>query len=325
MIIVTGAAGFIGSAILWRLNQEGLNDIFVVDHFGKQSKWKNLVKRNFSSMLHKNEFLAWLQTEGKKQKIEAIFHMGACSSTLQMDMDYLLSNNVQYSMKIFEHCAEFSIPLIYASSAATYGLGEHGYSDQAEVLPKLHPINPYGYSKQLFDLWASKQTRKPPFWCGLKFFNVFGPNEYHKEDMRSLVAKAYPQIIKSGELKLFKSHHPDYGHGEQKRDFIYIKDVVDVILHCWKEAIPSGIYNVGTGQARTFADLGSAVFSALNMKPVFEWVDMPHELRDQYQYFTQADLNQLRKIVRYRKPFTALEDAIQDFVRNYISQKDQYL
>lgn len=326
MLVVTGGAGFIGSAFLWGLNKVGRDDIVVVDEFDSSIKWKNLVKRRFDLVLQKEELLPWLEKNGSKNQIEAIVHMGACSSTTQMDMGYLLSTNSSYSMALFRYCADLDIPFIYASSAATYGLGEQGYADKRSLIPSLLPINPYGYSKQLMDTWAIRQKKVPTHWYGLKFFNVFGPNEYHKGDMQSLVAKAYPQIEKRGTLRLFKSHHKDYADGEQKRDFIYIKDVVRIMLHfLLAKTTPSGIYNVGTGIARTFADLGKGVFSALGLEPKFEWIDMPQELRAQYQYFTQADIDNLRQVAKFAEPFTKMEEAIHDYVTNYLCKEDPYL
>lgn len=328
MIIITGGAGFIGSSLVWALNQKAYEDIVIVDALRDGTKWKNLVKRKFTQILHKDELFTWLQDTKNASAVEAILHMGACSATTEMNMDYLLKNNVQYSMRLFEFCAQAKIPFVYASSAATYGLGEIGYKDESQVAQQLRPINPYGYSKQLFDLWALKQKQTPLCWYGLKFFNVFGPNEYHKEGMRSLVAKAYPQVLKQGQIKLFKSYLENYAHGEQMRDFIYIKDVVKVCLHFLeKKPKQSGLFNVGTGKSRSFVDLGKAVFSAVdkNQKADFEWIEMPHELRGQYQYFTEADLTRLRKVGDYHEPFMSLEDSITDYVSDYLVKEDSYL
>lgn len=328
MIIVTGGAGFIGSSLLWGLNQEGVKDIVVVDLFDEVSKWKNLVKKSLRQVVHRDHFHSWLR-QGKKE-IECIFHLGACSSTTEMNMDYLLSNNFQYSADIFRFCAENGVPLIYASSAATYGMGERGFSDEPSTLPFLQPINPYGFSKQLFDSWVLQEKEKPPFWCGLKFFNVYGPNEYHKGSMKSVVAKAYPQIQESGVLKLFKSYREAFAHGEQKRDFIYVKDTVAVMLHLLSRyrngaACQSGIYNLGTGEARSFADLGRAVFAAMGREANLEWIEMPHEIRNQYQYYTAADMTRFREFLNYKQPFTSLEDGVRDYVQNYLSASDPYL
>ncbi|MBI2603373.1 MAG: ADP-glyceromanno-heptose 6-epimerase [Deltaproteobacteria bacterium] len=324
MIIVTGGAGFIGSALLWGLNQEGVQDIVVVDVFDEASKWKNLVKRKFREVIHRDQFLAWLK-EGKHD-IECIFHMGACSSTTEMNMDFLLDNNFKYSAEIFRFCTDKEVPLIYASSGATYGMGEQGFSDDSRVIPSLRPINPYGFSKQIFDTWVLQEKGQPPFWCGLKFFNVYGPNEYHKGSMMSVVAKAYPQIKETGRLKLFKSYKEGYAQGEQLRDFIYVKDVISVMLHLWKHpSLPPGIYNLGTGTARSFGDLGRAVFSAMEQEPNFEWIEMPEEIRNQYQYFTEAKMSRLRTQAQYREPFQTLEDGVRDYVANYLATEDRYL
>jgi ADP-L-glycero-D-manno-heptose 6-epimerase len=324
MIVLTGGAGFIGSNLLWRLNRDKLNDILVVDNLGISEKWKNLTNRNIYLCLHKDDFFPWLEKNGKDHHIEAVVHLGACSSTSEKNMDYLLRNNVQYSIKLFQYCVAHRVPFIYASSAATYGNGEHGYEDSEKFIPNLRPINPYGLSKQMFDLWTLKQTAFPPFWVGLKFFNVFGPFEYHKGDMKSLVCKAVPQILENGKLKLFKSHKDGINHGEQKRDFVYVKDVVEVLMHFINAArlkhlsIESGIYNVGSGHARSFADLGHAIFKAMDKTAVFDWIDIPASIRDGYQYFTEADLSNLRTRGGVTFPFTPLEEAVDDYVKNYL-------
>ena len=328
MIIVTGGAGFIGSAFVWKLNENGIDDILVVDHMGSGGKWQNLVKRRVKDIIHKDELMPWLNSQSKPTGIEAIIHMGACSSTTQMDMDYLLQNNVHYSMNLWNFCTKHKIPFIYASSAATYGSGESGYSDNPKKIPGLRPINPYGYSKQLFDCWASTQKERPPFWCGLKFFNVYGPQEYHKGGQASVVYHAFPQVRDKLELKLFKSYRPGLDHGDQKRDFVYVKDVVDVMFHLVqvRRVAVSGIYNLGSGKARTFADLGRGVFKALGQKKEkFEWIEMPEALRNQYQYFTEANLELLRQRTGYKAKFTTLEEGIKDYVTNYLSKEDPYL
>ena len=250
--------------------------------------------------------------------------MGACSSTSEKNMDYLLKNNVHYSMELFKFCCDRRIPFIYASSAATYGNGEFGYADTLDVMTQLRPINPYGLSKHMFDLWVLKQKVFPPKWVGLKFFNVFGPGEEHKGDMKSLVCKAVPQITETGRLKLFKSYKPGIGHGEQKRDFVYVKDVIEVIKHFidgslnHKDSFQSGIYNVGSGLARSFADLGSAIFKAMDRREEFEWIDVPDSIREGYQYHTQAHLDLLRSKGGFKKDFTSLEDAVSDYVVHYL-------
>lgn len=329
MIIVTGGAGFIGSAFVKRLNTLGIKNILIVDNLGVTDKWQNLNNIQFLDFINKNDiFSLFNKSPLVLKEISAIVHMGACSSTTERDVNYLMANNFQCSKDYWNLCAEHSIPFIYASSAATYGNGELGYSDNLDITSKLKPINPYGYSKQVFDLWALSARRRPPFWAGLKFFNVFGPNEFHKGSMMSLVCKAVPQILETGSLKLFKSHKEGIAHGEQKRDFVYIKDVVDVLMHFYSlpvAGIQSGIYNLGTGQARSFGDLGRATFKALQVKENIEWIDMPFEMRGQYQYFTEADLSRLRNQGRYTKPFLGLENAVDDYVKNYLISTNKYL
>lgn len=327
MIVITGGAGFIGSALIWGFNDIGINNIAVVDRLGSENKWKNLVKRHFELILHRDQFFSWLEDKKNSSQIECVFHMGACSSTTEVDMDYLLTNNIQYTQKIFQFCTERQIPLIYASSAATYGLGEEGFSDDSEKIKFLKPINPYGYSKQVLDKWVLGKKDKPPFWCGLKFFNVYGPGEYHKKEMMSLVAKGYPQLMEKGKMQLFKSHKAGFADGQQKRDFIYVKDIVKIMLHIWQthKKIPSGVYNVGTGLARSFFDLGKAMFTSASLNENINFIDMPENIRSQYQYFTEADISQLRNKVGYKAPFYSLEEGVDDYVRNYLSRADSYL
>ncbi len=328
MIIVTGGAGFIGSALIWKLNQKGHKNIVVVDHLGHSSKWKNLVKRSIVDIIHKDNFLTWLKDRPKTHGIEAIFHMGACSSTTQTDVDYLVENNFHYSVSLWDFAAKYKIPFIYASSAATYGALETGYSDDVKNIPNLRPINPYGYSKQIFDYWVTQQKLTPPFWAGLKFFNVYGPQEYHKGSQSSVVYSAFPQVRDAKVLKLFKSYRKDFGHGEQRRDFVYVKDVVDVLyhLHQVQRVAVSGIYNVGSGKARSFADLGQAVFKALGHKKAnFEWIEMPESIKGQYQYFTEADLTLLRQKTGFKAKMTSLEDGVNDYIQNYLATEDPYL
>ncbi|MBC61666.1 MAG: ADP-glyceromanno-heptose 6-epimerase [Zetaproteobacteria bacterium] len=331
MIIVTGGAGFIGSCLVNQLNKAGYKDIHVVDEFLDEEKWKNLANNTFDTFTHKNKFLSWLKNDSAANKISHIFHMGACSTTTEKNVDFLMENNFSYSKELFSFCIKRNIPFIYASSAATYGLGEKGYSDNEEVIENLKPLNPYGFSKHLFDKWLLKQEKKPPLWQGFKFFNVYGPNEYHKGSMQSVVAHAVPQILATGKLKLFKSYKDNINHGEQKRDFIYVKDVVNVMLEQVTsyekapELSKSGIYNLGTGQARSFVDLGKAVFAALNKTPCFEWVDMPEGLREQYQYFTEADMSKFRKELSATHQFYTLEDGIYEYVKNFLNKEDPYL
>lgn len=328
MIVVTGGAGFIGSAFLWKLNEEGLHDILVADEFGTGNKWRNLAKRRIGYALHKDQLLDWLSTKSRPAAIDAIIHMGACSATTEKDVDYLIKNNFNYSAELFQFAAHEKIPFIYASSAATYGMGEHGYSDDPQLIHKLRPINPYGYSKHVFDQWVLNQREKPPFWAGLKFFNVYGPQEYHKGGQASVVFHAFPQVRDRGNLKLFRSYKEGIAHGEQRRDFVWIKDVVDVILHFMRapQSAKSGIYNVGSGEARSFADLGRAVFSAMGKREAkFDWIEMPDDLKNQYQYFTEANLSLLREQGGYTKAFTPLEDGVKEYVTRYLTSQDPFL
>lgn len=327
MILVTGGAGFIGSALVWGLNQRGYRDIVVVDHLGLGNKWQNLSKRELDFVVPKDQLFTWLAAEGKRAPIEAVFHLGACSSTTERDADYLMQNNVLYSKRLWDYCLEFDIPFLYASSAATYGSEEINFSDHAERTSALRPINKYGWSKQLFDAWALRQKNQPKAWFGFKFFNVYGPNEYHKGTQASVVYHAFPQVKERGALKLFRSYREDIEHGEQKRDFVYVKDVINVLLHFLEHSqrIPSGIYNLGSGQARSFADLGHSVFKALDRPPNFQWIEMPESLRNQYQYFTAARLDKLRNEAGYHQDFFSLEAGISDYVQNYLMQADPFL
>jgi len=325
MILVTGGAGFIGSAIVWGLNQNGRDDIVVVDHLGLGEKWKNLARQNLDFIVPKENFPQWLKDNSKA--IEAVFHLGACSATTERDGDYLMRNNVLFTKELWDYCTQHSIPFLYASSAATYGAEEETFSDEHAHINRLVPINKYGWSKQLFDAWAIKQKKAPPAWFGFKFFNVYGPQEYHKGAQASVVYHAFPQVRDTGELRLFKSYREGIGHGEQQRDFVYVKDIVRILLHFWQNAraIPSGLYNLGTGQARSFKDLGSAVFTAMGKPEKFEWIEMPDSLKNQYQYFTEADLGKLRGTAGYTGEFFSLEDGVSDYVRNYLLQNQPFL
>jgi ADP-L-glycero-D-manno-heptose 6-epimerase len=327
MIIVTGGAGFIGSALLWALNKSGYNNILVVDNIESSDKWKNLVKRSFHSLVPIESIWDWLADTNRLKEVKCVFHMGACSSTTERNMDYLLQNNTHYTIRLFELCKKNKIPFIYASSAATYGNGSQGFSDSHDQISELRPINPYGYSKQLADQTIIKTSEPSSFWCGLKFFNVYGPGEYHKQEMRSLIAKAYPQVKETGVMRLFKSYKHGIEDGKQKRDFIYIKDVVDMMIHIWEnhKSIPNGIYNIGTGKARSFFSLGQALFKALAIPEKFEFIPMPEEIRDQYQYFTEAKIEKLRQDLKYHQTMTSLEEGVSDYVRNYLNGDDRYL
>lgn len=326
MILVTGGSGFIGSALIWGLNQQGHSDIIVADHLGLGDKWQNLSKRQIDFVIPKEQLFAWLEAAGQP-KFEAVIHLGACSATTERNADYLMENNVLFSQRLWNYCTSKSIPFLYASSAATYGAEERCFSDDHSFITSLRPINKYGWSKHLFDAWAIKQQKTPPFWFGFKYFNVYGPQEYHKGLQASVVLHAAPQVREAGRLRLFKSYRPDCAHGEQQRDFIYVKDVVKVMLYFWlgRHSIPSGIYNLGTGKARSFIDLGQAVFKAYDQTPQWEWIDMPQTLRHQYQYFTEASLDKLRQVAGYQEDFYSLEAGVTDYVQNFLNQADPYL
>lgn len=318
MILVTGGAGFIGSVLVHTLNKLGHNDIVIVDKLHSSSKWKNLRGLKYLEYVHADDLFNG-DYDDLINETDIVYHLGACSSTTEMNMDFLMKNNLAYGQALFRFAATKNIPFIYASSAATYGEGELGYSDQHDLIPKLMPLNPYGYSKQLFDEWALKETKKPDHYFGLKFFNVYGPNEYHKGEMRSLVHKSFEQIHSSNKVKLFKSHREGFKDGEQLRDFIYVKDVARVLIELADPDLArhSGIYNLGTGQARSFKDLVTATFKSMNKEVNIEYIDMPESIRHQYQYFTQADMSKLKFILPSFNP-TSLESAIEDYVKNYL-------
>ncbi len=313
MIVITGGAGFIGSALLWRLNLAGITEVVVVDNLGVSDKWKNLVNCSYTDYLHKDAFLEMVQWDELPFAVETIVHLGACSATTERDADYLMENNYRYSRKLASWAVDHQVRFIYASSAATYGDGALGFSDRDEDTRLLRPINMYGYSKQLLDLWVLGQGLDKAV-AGVKFFNVFGPNEYHKGEMRSVVHKAYHQIKDEGRVRLFKSCRPDYDNGGQRRDFIYVKDCVEVLVWLIENRHINGIFNLGTGLARTWNDLVRALFSALNLAPQIEYIDMPPSLRAQYQYFTEAQMGKLRS-AGYSRPFYSLEEAIADYLQ----------
>ena len=315
MIVITGAAGFIGSALVWRLNQLGKNNIIIVDELGKDEKWKNLVNLDFEDFINKNLFIEKIET-GLDFKVDAIIHMGANSSTTEKDADYLMINNFEYTKKLALYSVTKNIRFIYASSAATYGDGSLGFDDEDETNKTLRPLNMYGYSKNIFDFWALKKNMLDKI-VGIKYFNVFGPNEYHKADMRSVVHKAYEQIRDTGSVKLFKSRNNDYKDGEQKRDFIYVKDAVDMTLHFMDHKNNNGLYNVGSGKARTWNDLVAALFDALGKPTNIEYIDLPDHLADKYQYFTEAKLNKIKK-ADYSQQISSLEESVTDYVKNYL-------
>ncbi len=311
MIIVTGAAGFIGSNLIQRLNQDNFNAVIAVDHFNDPEKNKNLVGLKIQEKVNRDEFIAWLNKN--YETVEFIFHIGARTDTTEMDVALLDKLNTEYTKSVWKKCCQYQIPLVYASSAATYGLGELGYDDNEDLIPQLKPLNPYGDSKQVFDVWALQQIEKPFYWAGLKFFNVYGPKEYHKGRMASVVWHAYNQIQKTGKMKLFRSHKANYKDGEQMRDFVYVKDVVDVCVFLMHHRKDSGIYNLGSGKARTFNDLVKAVFAALNKPVHIDYIDTPEDIRETYQYFTEAKMEKLKGI-GYGKGFFELEGGVRDYV-----------
>lgn len=324
MILITGGAGFIGSVLAGQLNALGHTDLVIVDKLEDTVKWKNLRGIKFLDYIQADELFNG-DYDDLIAETDLIFHMGACSSTTEKNMDFLMKNNVAYTQALFRFAATKNIPFIYASSAATYGAGEQGYDDDHEKLPDLMPLNPYGYSKQLVDEWILKEEAKPDHYFGLKFFNVYGPNEYHKEEMRSLVHKSFEQIKSTGKVKLFKSHRPEFKDGEQLRDFIYVKDVVRAMIELADpdKAVHSGIYNLGTGKARTFLDLTRATFKAMDMAPNIEFIDMPESLRGQYQYFTQANVKKLMQALPGFQ-FSSLEDSVTDYVQNYLMKENPH-
>ena len=322
MIVVTGGAGFIGSAIIAALNNRGISDIIVVDELGTDAKWKNLRNLSFADYFEKADFLKMVVNKQIDWPVKAVFHMGACSSTTETDASYLAKNNYEYTKLLAQWAVDADIRFIYASSAATYGDGEKGFVDNEEKIDQLKPLNMYGYSKQMFDLWARRGGMLKKI-AGLKYFNVFGPNEYHKADMRSFVLKAFEQINAEGRVRLFKSHNRQYADGEYVRDFIYVKDAVDMTLFFLDNPKIAGLFNIGTGKTRNWNDLVKAVFAAMDKKPKIEYVPMPGPIRNQYQYFTEADITKLRN-AGYNKKTTSLEEAIKDYVQNYL-QKDGYL
>lgn len=316
MIVVTGAAGFIGSYLIQRLNQDNFKAIIAVDKFDNLTKNKNLVGLTIQEKVDRELFTQWL--DKNYELVEFIFHIGARTDTAEFDTNLLNKLNTQYTKDIWVRCCQYQIPLVYASSAATYGLGEQGYDDNESKIHLLKPLNPYGQSKQDFDVWALAQKEKPFFWAGLKFFNVYGPNEYHKERMASVIWHAYNQINKTGKMKLFKSHNPNFKDGEQMRDFVYVKDVTEVCMFLMNHRKNSGIYNLGSGKARTFLDLTKAVFKALNKPENIEFVDTPADIRDKYQYFTEANMSKLKGI-GYSKEFTILEEGVKDYVTLHLN------
>lgn len=316
-IAITGAAGFIGSCLVAHLNQIGYFNLILVDDFSIKEKAANLRGKKYLFKVHRDQFIDWC--EKHPDQINGIFHLGARTDTTIREPEIFKKLNLTYSKAIWTYCSDNNIPLVYASSAATYGDGTQGYRDEESQLSELQPMNPYAASKNDFDIWALEQKRKPPFWAGLKFFNVYGPNEYHKGRMASVIFHAYNQIKANGKVRLFRSHRPEYRDGEQMRDFIYVKDVVKICVWMMKKQPASGIYNAGTGEARSFNDLAAAIFKSIRKDTVIEYIDTPEDIRDAYQYFTEADMQKLQS-VGYDTPFTSLEKGVSEYVRKYLEQ-----
>jgi ADP-L-glycero-D-manno-heptose 6-epimerase len=323
MIVVTGGAGFIGSALVWRLNRGGVNDILVVDEDRDSPKWRNLEPLSYAEAWDKAEFIRRVRENALPAGIEAVVHMGACSATSEKNREFLRENNFLYTRDLALWSLERGVRCIYASSGATYGDGARGFSDADSVTPTLQPLNPYGESKQQMDVWALDEGVLDRI-VGLKFFNVFGPNEYHKGEMSSFVFKAFHQLRDTGRLRLFRSHRPDYRDGEQRRDFVYVKDCVDVVWWLLQNPNVNGLYNVGTGEARSWLDLVGAIGSALGTEPQIDWTDIPENIRDGYQYHTQAEIGKLRA-AGYTAPFQSLEASVADYIRGYLSTDNPYL
>lgn len=321
MIVITGAAGFIGSCLVKRLNEDRFFDLVLVDDFSNPAKEANLTNKIYQEKVHRKDFFTWL--DKNESQVQFIFHIGARTDTTEFDVTIFNELNLNYSKTMWLKCVEYGLPLVYASSAATYGLGELGYKDDESLVGRLKPLNPYGDSKNDFDKWALAQEKKPYFWAGLKFFNVYGPNEYHKGRMASVIFHGFNQIKETGTLKLFRSHRPDYTDGGQKRDFVYVKDVVNVCHWLMHHRKNSGLYNLGSGTARTFLDLANATFKAMGKEPKISFIDTPADIRDKYQYFTEADMSKLKGI-GYPYPFTSLEDGVEDYVKNYLTSNSRY-
>lgn len=315
MIVITGSAGFIGSCLISKFNSEGVTNLILVDDFSIANKQANYTLKTFYQKIERKHFIEWF--DKNYNIVTDVIHIGARTDTTEKDINILNELNLNYTKAIWNICAKNNISLIYASSAATYGLGENGYDDDETKIPLLKPLNLYGESKNDFDIWALQQPQSPPHWQGLKFFNVYGPNEYHKGRMASVIFHSFHQINTNGKVKLFRSHNPNYTDGGQLRDFIYVKDVVNVIWFLFSTKIKSGIYNLGSGQARTFLDLANATFKALNIEPNIEFIETPIDIRDKYQYFTEANMNKLIS-AGYSKKFTSLEDGVNDYVTNYL-------
>jgi ADP-L-glycero-D-manno-heptose 6-epimerase len=319
-IVITGAAGFIGSCLTGKLNNKGYKEIILVDDFTRPEKENNYIHKAYTEKVHRDLFPEWIENHAKE--VEFVFHIGARTDTTEKDRAVFDRLNLNYSKAVWTACVHHGIPMIYASSAATYGLGEFGYTDDHEIIQSLKPLNPYGESKNDFDKWVLDQPVAPPFWAGMKFFNVYGPNEYHKSRMASVIFHAYRQIRTTGIVRLFRSHHPDFKDGEQLRDFIFVKDVVDVLYYLMKRGVKSGIYNLGTGKARTFLDLAMATFRAMDVRENIVFIDTPVDIRDKYQYFTEAKMEKLRS-TGYDEPFYSLEEGVEEYVIEFL-KNDRY-
>lgn len=327
-IIVTGVAGFIGSCMVQFLNEQGFENIYIVDDFGVEKKRKNWENKKFIKAIERYNLFNWLDTE--KPSVSCVIHLGARTDTTEFNYEVHRELNYNYSILLWKYCVSNNIPFIYASSAATYGAGDFGYDDNHEIIEKLQPLNPYGVSKNEFDKWAIKHPNQPPNWAGLKFFNVYGPNEYHKARMASVIWHSFNQIKNEGVVKLFKSHRPDFEDGKQLRDFIYVKDVVKVIYWMFQSMLKNewninknGLYNLGTGKARTFDDLVKATFAGLNLSPNIQYIDMHEDIRDKYQYFTEANMQKLHD-AGYHNEFYSLEKGVEDYVKNYLTELKNY-
>jgi len=318
MIVVTGAAGFIGSCLITKLNTKGHTNLVLVDDFSHETKKVNYLEKHYLQTVERADFLEWFEQNAKS--VNFIYHIGARTDTTEFNVELFNELNLNYTKAIWDICTRHFIPMVYASSAATYGLGEHGYNDDESKINLLKPLNPYGDSKNEFDKWALTQTQTPPKWVGFKFFNVYGPNEFHKGRMASVIFHSFNRIIEKGNVRLFRSHNPDYKDGEQLRDFVYVKDVVDVLYFAHDSLIKNGIYNLGSGKARTFLDLANATFKALGKTPDIEFIDTPADIRDKYQYYTEANMDKLAE-QGYLTQFTSLEEGINDYVINYLTGK----
>ncbi len=321
MIVVTGAAGFIGSCLIGRLNRESFIDVIAVDDFASLHKVKNLANKQIYGLVHRDEFSEWLAKHHRS--VQHVFHLGARTDTVEQNQTIFDRLNLNYSKTIWELCSQHAIPLTYASSAATYGDGSLGYEDDHDLVPQLQPLNPYGRSKNDFDHWVLGQSQAPPFWTGLKFFNVYGPNEYHKARMASVIYHTCLQIERTGEMVLFRSHRSDIADGHQSRDFIYVQDVLSICLFCMQRRPENGIYNAGTGKARTFLDLVHATFDAMNLKPVIKFMDTPEDIRSTYQYFTEANMAKLSR-ANFDHHFYSLEDGVKSYVQEYLVERNYY-